>query len=115
MIPKQKIKNSLKLINNTMSTFRSINTFPFTTAQIRMFRREIEKAGGTDELMLEKKALKREGNCMYIAIYKEIEEYKEKFLTGVYEPLREHYNTEIPYVFWSKLYEMLRKVNPKVK
>ena len=65
--------------------------------------------------MEEKKALKREGGCTFIPLYEDREGYREKFLKGVYEPLREHYNTDVPYVFWSTLYDMLRKVNPKVQ
>jgi hypothetical protein len=95
-----------------MSKFIEINTSPFTTKQLRFFRREIERAGGTDELMLEKEALKIEDQRTIIARYEDKEKYKEKFLTGVYAPLREHYDTEVPYVFWSRLYEMLRMVNP---
>ena len=96
-----------------MSKFIDVNTSPFTKKQLRQFRKEIEKSGGTDELMIEKQALKINNGCREIAIYKDIQEYREKYLTGVYEPLREYYNTEVPYVFWSKLYEMLKKVNPK--
>ena len=45
-----------------------------------------------------------------IASYKDIEDYKEKYLTGVYKPLRRYYYTELPYVFWSKLYEKLQLI-----
>ena len=46
-----------------------------------------------------------------IKIYKDIEEYKTKYLTGAYEPLRTMYNTEMPYIFWSDMYEMLLRDN----
>lgn len=98
-----------------MSKFKDINTYPFTKEQLRFFRREIERAGGTDELMIEKEALKTDKGSREIVVCKNMAEYKEKFLVGVYEPLREHLTTNIPYVFWSKLYTSLRKVNPKVK
>ena len=98
-----------------MSKFIDINTSPFTKKQLRFFRKEIEEAGSTDELMIQKQALKKQNSCREITTYKDIEEYKEKFLIGVYEPLREHYNTKVPYIFWGKLYEFLKKVNPKVQ
>jgi hypothetical protein len=96
-----------------MNTFIEIDTTPFTTRQLRYFRREIEKAGGTDELMLKKEALKIQDGRLIIAKYNNKEKYKEKFLTGIYASLSEHYDTLVPYVFWNRLYEMLRKVNPK--
>lgn len=96
-----------------MSEFIEINTFPFTKNQLRYFRREIEKAGSTDELMLQKEALKMEDNKIIITKYLDKQKYKEKFLIGIYKPLREHFDTEVPYVFWNRLYEALRKVNPK--
>lgn len=98
-----------------MSKFIEANTFPFTKAQLRFFRRELEKAGSSDELMKQKEALKAETGTTVIAIYKNQHEYREKFLIGVYEPLREYYNTDVPYVFWSKLYDALMAVNPRVK
>ncbi len=98
-----------------MSKFIDTNTFPFTKAQLRFFRRELGKAESTDELMKQKEALKTDDSTTVIAIYKDQQEYKEKFLTGVYEPLREYYNTDVPYVFWSKLYDALLAVNPKAK
>jgi hypothetical protein len=39
--------------------------------------------------------------------------YKEKFLTGEYEPLKEFLDTEIPYEFWSMFYETLRRWEDK--
>lgn len=98
-----------------MSKFIDINTSPFTKKQLRFFRRELEKAGGTEELMIEKEALKHQDGLSILVTHKDMEDYKKKFLTGIYEPLREHYNTEIPYVFWSKLYEILKKINPHIQ
>lgn len=94
-----------------MSKFIEKNTYPFTREQIRLFRKEMEEAGGSEELMIKKEALKTTNGCMEIALYRDIEEYKEKYLSGVYEPLREHYDTEIPYVFWGRLYNALKNVN----
>jgi hypothetical protein len=98
-----------------MSTFIQINTYPFTTEQLRAFRQEIEKSGSFDELMKEKEALKKENGVTFISLYDDINGYKAKYLCRVYEPLRDHYHTSVPYTFWTKLYEMLRKVNPKIK
>ena len=98
-----------------MPKFIDIDTHPFTKAQLRFFRRELEKAGGAKELMIEKEAWTKKNGSWEIGNFKNIEEYKEKYLTGVYEPLREYYNTEVPYFFWSNLYEMLRMVNPRIK
>ena len=88
----------------------AIKTYPYTFDQLRFFKKEIKKAGGVDELMFQKEALKRENGMTIIAVYKDIEAYRKKYLTGVYESLQNNYNTEVPYVFWSKLSEMLQRV-----
>ena len=98
-----------------MSTFIDINTFPFTRDQIRAFRRELENMGDFDSLMRAKEALKTKEGCTFICLYDNVAEYKEKYLCGVYEPLREHYSTQVPYTFWGKLYQILKKVNPKIQ
>lgn len=85
-------------------------TYPYTFDQLRHFQKEIYEAGGVDELMLKKEALKQNEKSTLIARYKDIEGYKEKYLTGVYESLRPIYTTEVPYVFWSKLYAMLNRI-----
>ena len=85
-------------------------TYPYTFDQLRQFKKEIEQAGGSDELMYRKQALKRSKGAINIAKYKDIEGYKEKYLVGVYESLRPIYTTEVPYVFWSKLYAMLNRI-----
>jgi len=87
-----------------------VKTYPYTFDQLKYFQKEIKEAGGVDELMFKKKALKRKNKMTFIAIYNDIEGYREKYLTGVYESLRTNYNTEVPYVFWSKLYEMLQRI-----
>lgn len=66
-------------------------------------------AGDFDTLMRNKLALKTKDGMTMIALYKNIEEYKNKFLVGGYATLRPYYNTEVPYVFWSKLYMTLVK------
>jgi len=60
--------------------------------------------------MLKKEALKQENGTTIIATYKDIEGYRKKHLTGVYESLQNNYNTEVPYVFWSKIYEMINRI-----
>ena len=85
-------------------------TYPYTFDHLRHFKKEIEEAGGTDELMFRKRALKRKNGMLTIVKYPDIERYKEKYLIGVYESLRPIYTTEVPYVFWSKLYAMLNRI-----
>ena len=85
-------------------------TYPYTFDQLIQFKKEIEEAGGVDELMFQKQALKRMNGCILIAKYKDIERYKEKYLIGVYESLRPIYTTEVPYVFWSRLYALLNRI-----
>ena len=70
-------------------------------------KREIRRAGDFDALMRKKLALKTENNMPLIARYKDIEEYKRRFLIGAYATLRPHYRTEVPYAFWSKIYLLL--------
>lgn len=87
-----------------------IKTYPYTFDQLRQFKKEIEEAGGVDELMIKKKALKRSKGTTTIIQYKDVEGYKRKYLIGVYESLKNNYTTEVPYVFWSKLYELLNRI-----
>ena len=88
--------------------------YPYTLDQLQNFQNEIKEAGGVDELMLKKKALKQNGESTMIATYKDVEGYKEKYITGIYEPLRPYYNTDVPYVFWSFMYDALRKSDIKI-
>jgi hypothetical protein len=88
------------------------NFFPFTENQFKKFREELDEAGGFDELMFKKKAFSTRGNEL-VAQYYDIEAYKEKFLTGEYESLKEFFDTEIPYEFWSMFYETLRRWEDK--
>jgi len=85
-------------------------TYPYTKDQLQQFKQEIKEAGGVDELMFKKEALKTVNGMRMIVTYKDIESYKEKHLVGVYESLRANFTTEVPYVFWNKLYELLKRI-----
>lgn len=81
---------------------------PFTIEQLVFFRKELMNAGNDfDALMTEKVALTLEGSSLVIMLHEDKEAYKEKYLTGVYEPLRKYYNTRAPYAFWGLLNEKL--------
>jgi hypothetical protein len=82
-------------------------TFPFTKEHIKEFKRELKEAGGFHELMFKKHAIQRKMGMKYIWLYRDIENYKKEFLVGVYESLRPMYDTEMPYVFWSALHEII--------
>jgi len=97
---------------NSIQDTTDPNFFPFTEKQLKKFREELDEAGGFDELMFKKKAFGTRGNEL-VAQYYDIEVYKEKFLTGEYEPLKEFLDTEIPYEFWSMFYETLRRWEDK--
>jgi hypothetical protein len=84
------------------------NTYPYTFDQLRFFKKEIEDAGGVDELMFKKEALKHENGMTIIVSGVNVEAYRQKHIIGIYESLRGNYTTRVPYVFWSKLYEMLK-------
>jgi hypothetical protein len=88
---------------------KPIKTYPFTENQLRYFKKEIEDAGGVNELLFQKQALVKNGERTLIAKYDNIEEYKRKYLVGIYEPLRDVYKSKIPFVFWSKLFALLKK------
>jgi hypothetical protein len=94
-------------------TANDIKTFPFRKEHIKEFKKEIKKAGSFEELMFKKHAMKRKQGMKFISLYKDIGNYKSKFLTGVYESLRSMYDTEMPYVFWSALNELLPGNNEK--
>jgi hypothetical protein len=57
--------------------------------------------------MFQKKALEKRMGMKYICQYRNIEMYRKKYLVGVYEPLKPFYDTEMPFVFWSEMYEVL--------
>ncbi len=52
-------------------------TYPYTYDQLRFFRNEIKKAGGIDELMILKEALKKDGKTTLILAQENIERYKK--------------------------------------
>ncbi len=85
-------------------------TYPYTYDQLRFFKKELEEAGGVEELMLEKEAIMRTGEMTLIVTVEDIEEYKKKHLTGVYESLWFNLTTKVPYVFWSRIYEMSQRI-----
>lgn len=89
---------------------QNTKTYPYTFDQLRFFEKEIKEAGGIDELMLKKEALIQKNDMTIIATHKDMEAYRQKYLVGVYESLRTNFHTEIPYVFWSKLYEMMKRI-----
>lgn len=77
------------------------NTIPFKDKHLKQFEKEMDEAGGFEELMVQKRALTNES--FEIIFNPNIDAYREEFLTGVYEDLREYYDTEAPYMFWGKL------------
>ena len=83
----------------------------YTTEQLEHFKKEMNDAGGFEDLMFLKKALEKKRGTVHISRQQDIENYKQKFLTGIYEPLRKSYNTEVPYVFWGKFYEVINKTS----
>ena len=97
-----KKKNSKQKINP--------DTFPFSENQLAKLKEELDAAGSFDELMVIKKALSQKADREYAVEYHDVEAYREKFLRGEYESLKEFYDTEIPYSFWSTFYETLRRV-----
>lgn len=88
----------------------SIKTYPYTFDQLRFFEKEIKEAGGVEELMIKKEALRHCNGLSIIVTCKDVEGYREKYITGIYESLQPNFTTEVPYVFWSKLYEMLKRI-----
>ena len=88
------------------------NKFLFDDFNIE-FKKELKIAGGFEALMFKKHAMHGKMGMKYIGLYKDIEKYKSTFLTGVYESLRPMYDTEMPYVFWSALHEILLNIKRK--
>lgn len=86
------------------------SSIPFNPKHLVKFKRELKRVGGDfDALMRKKQALQIKNGMSHIALYNDVEAYKQKFLVGGYVTLRPHYKTEVPYVFWSKLYMQLVK------
>ncbi len=89
-------------------------TFPFTHEHIEEFKKELKESGSFENLMLSKRALMRRKGKRRIRNYNNIEKYKTRFLTGVYEPLRPMYDTEVPYIFWNALHEIILKEDGEI-
>ncbi len=88
---------------------RQIKTYPFTSENLKHFENEMREAGGFEELMISKNALSNDEGERVVVIQPDLDYYKEKFLVGEYENLRESYDTEAPYLFWGSMYEILVK------
>ncbi len=95
------------------NNFIPVNTFPFTIRQLLFFDEELKEAGSFDLLMRRKDALLSLGKTLHVVKY-DVEEYKSKYLTGIYEPLRTHYQTLTPCSFWARMYEMLMKLQKQL-
>ena len=91
-----------------MTSDKKVRPIKITKAQLALFKKELQEAGGFDELMIKKKAIEKNEGKIYTFTYKDIERYKETHLTGVYKKLRLHFNTKVPYAFWSQLYIALK-------
>lgn len=89
---------------------KPIKIYPFTEDQLRFFQKEIEEAGGIRELLVKKEALIKNDQSHIIAKYENIEGYKNKYLVGIYKPLRYLYKSKVPFVFWSKLFAVLKRI-----
>ena len=93
------------MIKNNKTKTRKLK---ITKAQLSFFAKELEEAGGFDELMIKKKAIEKNEGKIYTFTYNDIEKYKETHLIGIYEKLRPYFNTKVPYAFWSQLYIALK-------
>lgn len=82
---------------------------PFTIEQLQHFADELKAAGSSDALMHNKGAMELKDDGYHIRIYKDVEEYRKIYLTGIYEPLRDVYNTTCPIVFWNSIYKAMRE------
>jgi hypothetical protein len=91
-----------------MSEITTKTFYPFTVKQLLFFEAEIKEAGGFDILMRKKEAVLFLHGIQYI-VECDIEEYKTKYLTGIYESLQEYYKFRTPYVFWARMHAMLKK------
>jgi hypothetical protein len=81
----------------------------YTSEHLSLFEKELQEAGAFNELMFRKSAFVQKNESVFIVIYEDIRDYKEKYLTGEYQSLRSFYKTKIPYTFWSRLYIELRR------
>jgi hypothetical protein len=85
------------------------NIFPFKIRQLRYFKNEIEQAGGFHQLMFQKNALELYKGMKFIRNHRNKYLYRSQYLKGIYESLKPFYDTEIPFVFWSAMYETLQR------
>jgi hypothetical protein len=92
-----------------MPEITSKTFYPFTVKQLMVFQEEIKEAGSFEKLMRQKEALKYIGGERWEVTMQDIEYYKDKYLIGIYKPLREHYSTDRPFAFWSRMNLMLSK------
>lgn len=93
------------MIKNEKSKYKRIK---ITKSQLACFEKELDEAGGFDELMIKKNAIEINSGKIYTFTYQNIEKYKEIHLIGEYEKLRPYFNTKVPYAFWSQLYVTLK-------
>ncbi len=91
------------------------DNYNFTSVQLKFFACELKEAGGFDELMIKKQSIERNEGCTTILKYNDIEKYKKIYLTGIYSPFRQEFNTNVPYAFWTQLYIALKTKYLKMK
>jgi hypothetical protein len=96
-------------IKTKNESINSPQPFPFTELQLRYFQIEINDAGGFYQLMIQKKAITNRMGMKYITKYRNIDRYRRRYLSGIYEPLKPFYDTEMPFLFWSEMFEALNK------
>ena len=96
-----------------MTSDKKVRPIKITKSQLSFFAKELQEAGGFDELMIKKKAIEKNNGKIYIFTYQDFEKYKEIHLIGVYKSLRPAFITKVPYSFWSQLYIALKgnKIN----
>jgi len=87
--------------------------FPFTEKQLRKLRSEITSAGNFHKLLIKKEALELKDGMKYIRHDYNPGGYKKKYLTGLYIPLREFYDTDIPFLFWDQMLSALEQLEAK--
>jgi hypothetical protein len=99
--------NNLKPTKMTHHPSKS-KPYPISSIQLSFFAKELQDAGGFDELMLKKKAIERINGSTMIKKYEDIRRYKRIYINGIYKPLQPYFNTKVPYAFWSQLYLALK-------
>ena len=94
---------------NSTEEDSEMETFPFSESHIVRFKNELEKAGSFEELMIKKLALRRENGAITVLKFTDVDNYKEIFLNGVYASLKEFYDIDVPYLFWSELHKVVER------